>query len=298
MISLGLLFYQLFATIIRTHTSLHPHKNFSTTSDLNMFSKVARLSRINCGSQINRSIRSLHDVPVLKKHEQYAQNGIPGLYSANGYNSAWSEYQKYLTTNLTLKTNGTKHETRSPFQIVLLTSKNGLEQSIFHYASQAHNNHLFFELLTDSAAASQTQPSRFLLERLADENIEGLDALKSKIIEAANSLTGQGWVFLVETGEKACKVIASNNDGTPYYFGRSLTLDLNRGISEETYDKYEALKQQAKNKELDFTLPLLAINVWDVAFWADYGMNGKEEYLKNVVNSINWDVVNQRRFQI
>lgn len=263
-----------------------------------MFSKVATASRINSRSQIKRSVRRLHDVPVLKKHEQFAQNGIPGLYSANGYKSAWSEYQKYLTSNLTLKTNGTKHETRSPFQIILLTSKNGLEQSIFHYASQAHNNHLFFELLTDKTAASQTQPSRFLLERLADENIEGLQALKNKIIEAANSLTGQGWVYLVETGDKACKVIASNNDGTPYYFGRSLTLDLNRGISEETYDKYEALKQQAKNKELDFTLPLLAINVWDIAFWADYGMNGKKEYLTNVVDCIDWDVVNQRRFQI
>lgn len=263
-----------------------------------MFSRVAVSSKISNSIRAVPFVRSLHDVPVLQKHQHYAKNGIQGLYSAKGYNSAWLEYQKYLTTNLTLKTVGTQHETRTPLHIILLTSKNGLEQSLFHYALQAHNNHLFFELLTDKDLASSTKPSRFILERLADYDIQGLEGLKDKIIETANTLTGQGWVYLVERGDKSLEIIASNNDGTPYYFGRSLSLDLNGGVSEETYDKYEALKEQSKGKKLDFTLPLLAINVWDVAFWADYGLNGRQEYLKNVVDCISWDVVNLRRFQI
>lgn len=271
---------------------------FSTTTAPQMFTKIALAGRSSRRSQFGIIKRSLHDVPVLKKQPEFAQNGIAGLYSANGFKSAWSEYQKYLTTNLTLKTKGTQHETCTPFQIILLTSKNGLEQPIFHYASQAHNNHLFFELLTDKDAAAETVPSRFLMERLADENILTLQDLKDKIIEAANTLTGQGWVYLVERGDKSLKVIASNNDGTPYYFGRGASFDMNGAISESTYEQYEALKEQIKEGELDFTLPLLAINVWDVAFWADYGLNGKQEYLKNVVDCISWDVVNQRRFQI
>lgn len=263
-----------------------------------MFSRVTKASKFGAGIRTGGSLRSLHDVPVLKKHDVFVQNGIPGLYSANGYKAAWSEYQKYLAINLTMKTNGTKHETRTPLQIILSTCKNNLEQSIFHFASQAHNNHLFFELLTNKEDAAETKPSRFLMERLADQEILGLEGLKEKIIEAANSLTGQGWVYLLENADKSCKIVASNNDGTPYYFGRALGLDLNNAITEETFDQYEVLKKKAKDNELDFTLPLLAINVWDVAFWADYGMNGKAEYLKNVVECIDWEVVNRRRFQI
>lgn len=266
-----------------------------------MFSTVAMASKL-CGrflmASLIRSFRKLHKVPVLNKNDHFAQNGISGLYSPNGYQSAWQEYQNYLTKNLTLKTNGTLHETRSPFQIILLTSKNNLEQSIFHFASQAHNNHLFFDMLTDKESSAQTKPSHFLLERLADENINGLRDFKDAIIAAAESLTGQGWVFLVERSDKAVKIMASNNDGTPYYFGKSQTLDLSKGISEETYELYDEIKQRARNRELDFTLPLLVLNVWDTAYVADYGINGKTEYLKNVIDCIDWDVVNLRIFQL
>lgn len=243
-------------------------------------------------------LRALHRIPALKNDASFARNGISGLYSAQGYKSAWTEYQTYLTTSLTIKTAGTKFETRTPLQIVLLTSKNGLEQSVFHYALQAHNNHLFFEQLTERDAAAATVPSRFLLEQLAHQDIQGLQGLKDRLVEASRNVTGQGWVFLVERGDKSVEVLTSNNDGTPYYFGRTLSLDVNGGLCEDTYRQYETIKLRATDHELDFTLPLVAISLWDVSYMADYGMNGRLEYLQNVVDCISWDVVNLRRFQI
>lgn len=242
--------------------------------------------------------RSLHDVPALKNHGQFAQNGIEGLYSASGYKTAWSDYQKYLTTKLTLNTVGTENETRSAYQIMLLTAKQTTEQHTFHYASQAHNNHFFFEQLAPKSEALQTKPLRFLMERLADQNITSVDQLKLEVSKLSDKVLGQGWIFLVELPDKSTQLLVCNNDGTPYYYGKNQNLDLNGAIDVTAYDTLSSLKEKAKADELDFTLPLLTINLWDVAYMEDYGFSGRDEYLAKVWDCINWDVVNKRMFQV
>jgi len=244
------------------------------------------------------SRRQLHTVPVLKNHSNFLANGIKGLYSPAGYKSAWLDYQKYLTTNLTLNTSGTENESRSTYQILLLTAKQTTEQHTFHYASQAHNNHLFFEQLADQSEAAATKPSRFLMERLADQDIASVDQLKQKVAVLAESALGQGWIFLVELPDKSTKLMLCNNDGTPYYYGKNQSLDLNGSIDENSYNVLQGLKEKAQAGELDFTLPLLAINLWDVAHAEDYGLNGRGDFLSKVWNCINWDVVNKRMFQV
>lgn len=261
-----------------------------------MFSRTLRQTVAFTRSQSINTTRKLHDVPVLKNHEAFAQNGIPGLYSAQGYATAWSDYQTLLTTNLTLNTVGTRHEGRSAFQLLLLTAKRTTDQHIFHYASQAHNNHMFFEQLTDKTHAATTRPSRFLLERIT--GISSLDSLKREVVRLAESAEGQGWVFLVENPDKSFKIMKCNNDGTPYFHGKNQSLDLNGNIDPESFEQLTQLKQRGENGELDFTLPVLAINFWDVAYLTDYGITGKREYLEKVFDCINWEVVNKRMFQV
>lgn len=242
--------------------------------------------------------RQLHDVPVLKNHTSFLAKGVEGLYTPNGYKSAWLEYQKYLTTNLTLNTTGTENESRSTYQILLLTAKQTTEQHTFHFASQAHNNHLFFEQLADKSEAQLTKPSRFLMERLADQDIVSQEQLKHKIVALAESALGQGWIFLVELPDKSTKLMLCNNDGTPYYYGKNQSVDLSGSIDEPRFDALAKLKEKGAAGELDFTLPLLAINLWDVAYMEDYGITGRSEYLSKVWDCINWDVVNKRMFQV
>lgn len=242
--------------------------------------------------------RQLHDVPVLKNHKNFLANGISGLYSPGGYQSAWLAYQKYLTTNLSLNTVGTENESRSTYQILLLTAKQTTEQHTFHYASQAHNNHLFFEQLAHESEALATKPSRFLMERLADQDINSVEQLKQKVAALAESALGQGWIFLVELPDKSIKLMLCNNDGTPYYYGKNQSLDLNGAVDENSYNALQGLKEKAQADELDFTLPLLVINLWDVAHAEDYGINGRGDFLSKVWDCINWDVVNKRMFQV
>lgn len=242
--------------------------------------------------------RSIHEVPSLKNEDIFSKNGIEGLYSPKGFKLAWSDYQKYLTTNLTLQTNGTENELRSAYQVLLHTAKQTTEQHTFHFASQAHNNHLFFQQLDDKSRASNTRPSRFLMERLADQDITSMEALRDRLLTESDSFTGQGWLFLVELPDKSLKFLRCENDGTPYYYGKNQSLDLNGGIDESSYEKLNELNQKAANREKDFTLPILAINAWSPAYIEDYGVTGRSKYLENVWNCINWDVVNKRLFQL
>lgn len=242
--------------------------------------------------------RGIHQVPKLANSELYGKNGIEGLYSSKGFDGVWTDYQKYLTTNLTLATNGTENELRTPYQILLNTARNPLEQHVFHYASQAHNNHFFMQQLVDKSVASKTKPSRFLMEKLISIDILDVESLREKMLLLADSSFGPGWVFLVELPDKTVKILRCNVDGTPYFYGKNQSLDLNGGVDEGSFEYLNKLQKDVSEKKRDWTLPLLAINCWDNAYIYDYGVTGKADYLDNMWNSINWDVINKRLFQL
>lgn len=244
------------------------------------------------------SNRSLHSVPILKNQDKFSANGIEGLYTAKGFQSAWLDYQKYLTLNLSLQTNGTENELRTPYQILLKTAKQTTEQNVYHFASQAHNNHFVFEQLTNKSDALKTKPSRFLLERLADQNFKDIESFRNEFLLLADSGFGQGWVFLVERADKSLSIIRCNNDGTPYYYGKNQSLDFNGGADEGSFEYLNSIKDLAANHHKDFTLPILGISYWNYAYIEDYGITGKADYLSNFWDCINWDVVNKRLFQV
>lgn len=242
--------------------------------------------------------RCLHQVPVLANQEKMVANGIEGLYSAKGFKTAWTDYQKYLTMNLTMHTNGTENELKTPFQIALHTAKQTTEQHIFHYASQAHNNHFVMEQLTNKSQALKTRPSRFLMEKLVLLNILDIETFREKMLLLADSSFGPGWVFLVELPDKSLKIMRCNVDGTPYYYGKNQSLDLNGGVDEGSFEYLNKLNDMAKNNTRDWTLPIMGINCWDTAYITDYGVTGKADYLANFWDCINWDVINKRLFHV
>lgn len=262
-----------------------------------MFNSISR-GVFASSTRFTRVARFLHQVPKLESHETWTQEGIPGFLSPKGYNLAWTDYQNYLSTNLTLLTNGTSLEYKTPYQTLLHTAKQTTQQHVFHYASMAHNNHFFFQQLDTKENASKTKPSRFLMEKLMHEDILDLDQLRNKLLTMAENTYGQGWIFLVETEDKNLKFINCHNDGTPYYYAKQQLLDLNGGIDEGNFSYLENLKSRALNNEKDYTLPILAINYWDYMYIPDYGVTGKSDYLNKLWDHINWDVVNKRLFQI
>lgn len=243
-------------------------------------------------------VRGLHQVPRLAQDEHFGLNGIEGLYSPAGYRSAWREYQQYLITSLSLNTTGTENELRTPYQILLHTAKQTTEQHTFHFALQAHNNHFVFEQLADRSQAQRTKPSRYLMERLADQDFTTLEEFREEFLLLADSMLGQGWVFLVERADKSLGLVRCHNDGTPYFYGKNQSLDLNGAVDEASFEALSALKSRAARNDRDFNLPVLGVNCWDHAYVNDYGVVGKADYLASFWDCINWDVINKRLFQL
>ncbi|KAI5967811.1 uncharacterized protein KGF55_000082 [Candida pseudojiufengensis] len=257
-----------------------------------------------------KQIRSIHTLPKLPNHEIWSKEGIKGLLSPEGYNLAWTDYQTYLLTKLTLLTNGTANETKTPYEILLNTAKQTTQQHTFHYASMSHMNHFFFQQLIDKPtedSTTKTKPSRFLMEKLMNIDILDLNQLRNKILTMAENSNGQGWIYLIEDKNKNLSFLQSFNDGIPFYFGKRQQFDLNGGIDELTFNGLNKLEKRAQKKagqqlkdndDDEKYLPILAINYWDYMYIKDYGITGKSEYLNNLWDNLNWDVINKRLFQI
>ncbi|CCH42089.1 Superoxide dismutase [Mn], mitochondrial [Wickerhamomyces ciferrii] len=242
----------------------------------------------------NLGKRLIHTAPKLKLQDEFIKNGINGLYSSQGFKLAWIDYQNYLTKNLTLLTNGTIDETRYPFSIAIANAKDSSKQNIFNIASQTHNNHFFFQQLI-SSQENNTSPSRELNSRIISK-FGSLDSLVDQFVLESKEIIGQGWIFLIENESKNLEILTLNNSGTPYNFSGNHSLDLNGPIGLTELEAWESIKESTLTKAQDWTLPLLGISLWDHSFITDYGVDGRDEYIKDVFKNINWDVVNKRLY--
>lgn len=242
--------------------------------------------------------RGIHLAPRLTLEKSFSQNGIKGLMSPEQFRLGWIEYQDFLTKQLSMKTVDTTYENRSPMAIAMSCSKKNQEADIFHYASQAHNNHLFYQQLKnkdDSLNNIENIIKPQLLNNIKNTFIS-LENFKNTILGEADILSGNGWIFLIENENKELKIVKCNNDGTPYFYGKNQSIDLNTTFDYQEYANIEKYGEKIKNGVKDYSLPLLCINVWEHSYLLDYGVSGKGEYLENLWDCIDWKVINSRVF--
>ncbi|KAH3902512.1 related to 37S ribosomal protein S26, mitochondrial [Saccharomycodes ludwigii] len=236
---------------------------------------------------------------------------IPNVYSSLGFQTVWTDYQKYLCDQLTLVTQGTSFENYLPYHLILKSAKTTFNTRIFNLASAVHNNHLFIENIIPNQISSVTndkiQPSRVFIKKLQDQyqnpNLTWEDyklEILNKVEE--NLKSGQGWVFVVEDFNKKLHILTCNNHGTPYFAPRNQSVDLNGGVNNhKDYELLNELKNELSRSEnkvfKDWTLPLIVVNLFDVAYLPDYGVAGRSKYLSTILDNLNWGVVNKRIFQ-
>lgn len=132
----------------------------------------------------------------------------------------------------------------------------GSDGAIFNNAAQAWNHVFFFEQLSPKA---KHHPSG-MLRRAIDEEFGSLDYLKRRMTTAATSLFGSGWVWLAADRDGRLYIISKQNAGTP------LTDDLT---------------------------PLLAIDVWEHAYYLDY-RNARKDAVEDLWHVIDWAKVDER----
>lgn len=245
--------------------------------------------------------RGVHTVPRLPQASHLSRQGIPNVLSAGGFKVLWDQHQKYLCDKLTLATTGTSMESYLPFHLLLNTAKKAAQSHVFNLASAAHNNHLFVENIVPNYNSTSTQPSRLFLTCVEESFGFDWEALKKEMVRRAEQdVLGQGWLFLVENSDKELHILTIQNNGTPYYFPRNQLFDLNSALTLEEFSQLEDIKklvmEEGDKKVKDWTIPLVCVSLWDQAYLHDYGIKDRSKYVENVLNNLNWGVVNNRLY--
>lgn len=124
-------------------------------------------------------------------------------------------------------------------------------------AGQVLNHQLFFEQLAPSQHAKQ--PSHELMQHI-EQSFGSFEIMMEQLNHAALQLFGSGWVFLAMNAAKELQIQSLPNGDNPLRYGLT---------------------------------PLMAIDVWEHAYYLDY-QNRRAEYLKQLWLLINWHVVSNR----
>jgi len=126
------------------------------------------------------------------------------------------------------------------------------EGKLFNNAAQAWNNDFYWHSLSPRCGA----PSAALRQRL-ERDFGAYESFLEKFAGAANGQFGSGWAWLVEKNGKL-EVVTTSNADTPMAHGVRC---------------------------------LLALDVWEHAYYVDY-RNKRNEYVKAVLEQrLNWEFV-------
>lgn len=135
----------------------------------------------------------------------------------------------------------------------IVTSSDG---AIFNNAAQAWNHVFLFEQFAPRAKHHPTGA----LRRAIDDEFGSVDELRRRMTTAATSLFGSGWVWLAADKDGRLYIISKQNAGTP----------LTDGLT-----------------------PLLAIDVWEHAYYIDY-RNARKDAVEEMWHVIDWEKIEER----
>lgn len=127
---------------------------------------------------------------------------------------------------------------------------------IFNNAAQIWNHNFYFLSLTPNKG---TQPSDSLLKAI-NAAFGSLEDFKKQFNQAAVTVFGSGWAWLVKDAEGKLSIAKESNAGNP----------ITRGL-----------------------VPLLTFDVWEHAYYIDY-QNRRADYVAALWELVNWDVVSAR----
>ena len=181
----------------------------------------------------------------------YAEHALEPLISAATVQLHHRQHQRGYIEALNQLVAATPFAEMSLTQLVLATAGDPQQSAVFNNAAQAWNHAFYWRSLRPPGGGA---PPLALRSRI-DASFGGLAALKDQLRDAAVAQFGSGWVWLVSDGVRL-RVMKTGNAGNP-------------------------LTAQLK--------PLLAIDVWEHAYYLDY-QNRRRDYLDAVLEHlINWD---------
>lgn len=183
----------------------------------------------------------------------YQLNDLAPMMSQETLSYHYGKHFQTYVDNLNRLVTGSKYEGMSLEEIVRKASAGSLADN----AGQVLNHQLFFEQLAPAQNAKQMSGE---LRRLIDQSFGSFELMIERLEQAATGLFGSGWTFLAINYSGELKILSLPNGDNPLRY--------------------------------DLT-PLLAIDVWEHAYYLDY-QNRRKDYLKNLWLLLNWHVISNR----
>jgi Fe-Mn family superoxide dismutase len=181
----------------------------------------------------------------------YGENALEPVISAKTIGFHYGKHHKDYVDHLNALVAGTPFGELSLEQLVLSTAGKPEHAEVFHNAAQAWNHAFYWRSLSPNGGG--IAPAA--LKTRIDASFGDLMTLKKELAAAATTQFGSGWAWLVLDGARL-KVLKTADADTP-------------------------LSQRMK--------PLLAIDVWEHAYYLDF-QNRRADYVQGVLEKlINWE---------
>ena len=181
----------------------------------------------------------------------YAENALEPVISAKTLSFHYGKHHKTYVETTNKLIAGTELADRPLEDIVTATAGKTDRLNIFHNAAQAWNHQFYWQCLNPKGGGSPPAA----LQHKMEESFGSVDACKKELSSGAVAQFGSGWAWLVLEGTRL-KVVKTADADTP-------------------------LTQGAK--------PLLAIDVWEHAYYLDY-QNRRADHVNALIDKLlNWE---------
>ena len=181
----------------------------------------------------------------------YANNALDPVISANTIGFHYGKHHKGYVDNLNKLIAGTEFADLPLEKIITKTAGKADKTAIFNNAAQIWNHTFYWKSMRSKGGG---EPPASLKQKM-EASFGSVDACKKELASVAVSQFGSGWAWLVLDGSEL-KAIKTSNADVP------LTT---------------AMK------------PLLAVDVWEHAYYLDY-QNRRADYVNAVLDKlINWE---------
>ncbi len=178
----------------------------------------------------------------------YASDALEPHISAETVDYHYGKHHRAYVDNLNRLIPGTKFESMVLEEIIRRASG-----GIFNNAAQIWNHTFYWNCLLPKGGSEPTGE----LANVITEQFGSFAQFKEKFTNAAVTLFGSGWVWLVKNSDGSLSIEATSNAGDPLKEGKTA---------------------------------LLTCDVWEHAYYIDY-RNARAKYVGEFWNLVNWDFV-------
>jgi Fe-Mn family superoxide dismutase len=184
----------------------------------------------------------------------YSTSALEPFLSSETLMYHYGKHHKAYVDNTNSLMSGTQFEKSSLEEIVLSSSG-----SLFSNASQAWNHTFYWNCMRRPAEAGSFFEPTLEVMTGVEKAFGSLTQFKEFFIEAAISVLGSGWVWLVADHNRKLQLLSLPNADSPLKLG---------------------------------LMPILVCDVWEHSYYIDY-RNNRRKYVEGFLEAIDWSFVHE-----